>query len=81
MMDMMDEKQTTLEDGIEIIMKNEQTLKDVINAIYDDMGFKGVIEFIENHFEEKGLYVLYTSGWSEDKILIDVTVLKNYKKQ
>ena len=60
-------------------MTNEQTITDIINAIYDDIGFKGVIEFLENHFEyggverkENGLYMVYTSGWSEDKILIDI---------
>ena len=59
-------------------MTNEQTITDIINAIYNDIGFKGVIEFLENHLEyggverkEKGLYMVYTSGWSEDEILID----------
>ena len=59
-------------------MPNVHKLTDKINAIYDDIGFKGVIGFLENHLEyggvemkEKGLYMIYTSGWSEDELLIE----------
>lgn len=57
-------------------MSNEIT--DTINAIYDDIGFKGVIEFLENHIcgevekKEDGLYEVYTMDEGDVSLIWDI---------
>ena len=67
----------TNEQTITDIMKNEQTITDVINAIYDDIGFKGVIRFLENGVcsevekKEDGLYEI-TDGDIDESVIWDI---------
>lgn len=59
-------------------MTNEQTITDIINAIYKDIGFKGVIGFLENHVcggvekKEDGLYEVYTRGDSDEYLIWEI---------
>lgn len=61
----------------DIIIK-EQTITDIINAIYGDMGFKGVIRFLENHVyggvekKEDGLYEVHTQGEHDESVIWDI---------
>lgn len=58
-------------------MTNEQTITDVINAIYDDIGFNGVIGFLENGVcgevekKEDGLYEI-TDGDIDESVIWDI---------
>ena len=68
----------TNEQTITDIMKNAQTITDIINAIYGDIGFKGVIGFLENHVyggvekKEDVLYEVHTQGEHDESVIWDI---------
>lgn len=53
-------------------------LVNVFNLIYDDEGFLGVVDEVEDRLKYgtvkkiNGLYCISTGGWSEDEMLIQV---------
>ena len=55
----------------------EKRLILVINSIYDEYGFQGVIDEVKDRLEYgtvrkiNGLYRISTGGWSDDELLVE----------